>query len=206
MTRRQWLLIIGINLLTALVVLSPFLPGPSSLSNLTNSIFSLAQLGSFFGLLLIPIGIFWTVNQATKNKRRILPILLWTIPAVTFIMTMWGSELARNVSRSFAITRATEIIEAVDRYHISKGHYPNSLKDLKTGFLKDIPSPSVMGIPAFNYEKNNDSYELSFTQNVLIGFNFEVVVYNSADRHKAEGEMPTLYNADRPKWKYYIYD
>lgn len=63
-----------------------------------------------------------------------------------------------------------------------------------------------MGISRYNYEKKDTSYNLTFTQNVMIGFNFEVVVYDPVKRHKAEGELTTLYDTDKDKWKYYIYD
>src|SRR5690554_1120164 len=120
MTRKQWKAIIGINLLTILLVLSPFLPGPSLLSRPTNVIFSLAQLGSIFGLLLIPVGLIWTFNQMKKQDKKVFPILLWTVPMFMFVFSIWGSELAREMSRTIAINNADKLINAIENFRKSK--------------------------------------------------------------------------------------
>lgn len=206
MTRKQWQLIILLNLLTILLVLSPFLPGPSFLSRATNIIFSLAQLSSIFGTLLIPFGLIWTFNQAKKLDKKILPILLWTIPTLAFLFSIWGSGLAREVSREIAINNADEIIIAIENYKKNKSQYPDDISELIPEYLKSIPKPWIMGISDYNYEKSENNFNLTFTQNVILGFNFEVVVYDPIENHKAEGELATLYETGKEKWKYYIYD
>jgi hypothetical protein len=206
MTKKQWKLIIGINLLTILLVLSPFLPGPSFLSIPTNIIFSLAQLGSIFGLLLIPIGLILTFNQTKKQDKKIIPILLWTIPILTFTFSMWGSGLAREISRTIAINNADKLITAIENFKKNNNHYPDDISKLKPEYIKSIPTPWVMGISGYNYEKKEDNFNLTFTQNVIMSFNFEVVVYDPTENHKAEGELTTLYETSKGKWKYYIYD
>ena len=206
MTKKQWKLIIGINLLTILLVLSPFLPGPSFLSRPTNIIFSLAQLGSIFGLLFIPVGLIWTFNQMKKVDKKIFPILLWTVPMFTFIFSIWGSGIARDISRAMAINNANKLINAIEKYKINHNEYPNDISNLKPEYLNSIPKPWIMGISNYNYKKKDDSYNLTFTQNVVIGFNFEVVVFDPTENHKAEGELTTLYKTSNSKWKYYIYD
>ncbi|PZO28882.1 MAG: hypothetical protein DCF13_07845 [Flavobacteriaceae bacterium] len=206
MTRKQWKGIIGINLLTILLVLSPFLPGPSLLSRPTNVIFSLAQLGSIFGLLLIPVGLIWTFNQMKKQDKKVFPILLWTVPMFMFVFSIWGSELAREMSRTIAINNAGKLINAIENFRKSKNQYPNDISELKPEFIKSIPTPWIMGISGYNYEKKGDYFNLTFSQNVIIGFNFEVVVYDPTENHKTEGELTTLYETGKDKWKYYIYD
>jgi hypothetical protein len=206
MTKKQWKIIIGINILTILLVLSPFLPGPSFFSGLTNIIFSLAQLGSFFGLLLIPIGLIRTFNQTKKQDKKVTPILLWTVPVLIFIFSMWGSGLAREISRTIAINNADKLIIAIENYKRNNNHYPNDISNLRPEYLKSIPKPWIMGISGYNYEKKENNFNLTFTQNVIIGFNFEVVVYDPTENHKAEGELTTLYETGKDKWKYYVYD
>lgn len=129
MTRRQWIIVIVINLLTIILVLSPFLPGPNSLSILTNLIYSLAQLGSIFGLLIIPFGLVWTFKQTKKRDKNVFPILLWTVPLFTFVFSMWGAELAREISRPMAINNADKLITAIETFQksICKSHYINYL-------------------------------------------------------------------------------
>lgn len=206
MTKKQWKIIIGINILTVLLVLSPFLPGPSFLSRPTNIIFSLTQLSSFFGLLLIPVGLIWTFNQSKKQDKKIIPILIWTVPILTFIFSMWGSGFAREISRTIAINNADKLIIAIENYKRNHNHYPDDISNLKPEYLKSIPQPWIMGISGYNYEKKENNYNLTFTQNVIIGFNFEVVVYDPTENHKAEGELTTLYETGKDKWKYYVYD
>lgn len=206
MTNKQWKAIIGINLLTILLVLSPFLPGPSFLSRPTNLIFSLAQLGSILGLLLIPVGLTWTFSQMKRTDKKVFPILLWTVPLFAFIFSIWGSGIARELSRTIAINNAYELIVAIETFKQKNGFYPEKINQLEPKFLKSIPKPWVMGISAYDYEKKTDHYNLKFTQNVIIGFNFEVVVYDPTYKHKAEGELTALYETGKDKWKYYFYD
>ena len=206
MTRKQWIIVIAINLLTIILVLSPFLPGPNSLSILTNLIYSLSQLGSIFGLLLIPFGLVWTFKQMKKRDKNVFPILLWTVPLFTFVFSMWGAELAGEISRPMAINNADKLITAIETFQKKNGYYPNSINQLVPEHIKSIPKPGVMGISRYYYEKTKDNFNLTFYQNVIIGFNSEVVVYNPKDKHKAEGKLSTLYETGKENWKYYIYD
>jgi len=206
MTRKQWIIVIAINLLTIILVLSPFLPGPNSLSILTNLIYSLSQLGSIFGLLLIPFGLVWTYKQMKNRDKNVFPILLWTVPLFTFIFSMWGAELAREISRPMAIKNADKLITAIETFQKKNGYYPDSINQLVPEHIKSIPKPGVMGISRYYYEKTKDNFNLTFYQNVIIGFNSEVVVYDPTDKHKAEGKLTTLYETGKDNWKYYIYD
>ena len=206
MNRRKWIIVIAINLLTIILVLSPFLPGPNSLSILTNSIYSLAQLGSIFGLILIPFGLVWTYKQMKNRDKNVFPILLWTVPLFTFIFSMWGAELAREISRPMAINNADKLITAIETFQKKNGYYPDSINQLVPEHIKSIPKPGVMGISRYYYEKTKDNFNLTFYQNVIIGFNSEVVVYDPTDKHKAEGKLTTLYETGKDNWKYYIYD
>ena len=207
MIRRQWIIAISINLLTILLVLSPFLPGPSFLSKPTNIIFSLAQLGSLLGVLLVPIGLTWTFSRIKQGKNiKILSVLLWTVPVVSFIFSIGGSVLARDISRKIAINNASSLITAIEDYKDMHEEYPANISELKPTFIKEIPKPGVMGIGRYGYKKKNESYNLMFSQNVTIGLNSEIVVYDPEQNHKAEGELETLYDTGEKNWKYYIYD
>ena len=97
---------------------------------------------------------------------------------------------------------AAELIQQVEKLHQEQGSYPQTLEELA---IKQ-PSSWVIGIPAYYYARTDSAYTLSFTQNVILGFNYEVVVYDPTGAHKAEGELTTLYDTGRANWKYYIYD
>lgn len=206
MTRLQWRTIIVVNVVTTVLILSPFLPGPSFLAGFTNIISSAAQLGGVFSLVIIPGGIIDSVRQARRSEKSIVPILAWTLPLVIVVVSLFGSQAARKVSRTIAMARAEKIISAAEKYRQHYHYYPGTLETLVPTYLDKVPQPWVMGISSYDYVNKNDSYDLTFAQNVFIGFNYEVVVYNPLGKHEADGETPTLYDAGRDGWKYYIYD
>lgn len=119
---------------------------------------------------------------------------------------MWGAELAREISRPMAINNADKLITAIETFQKKNGYYPDSINQLVPEHIKSIPKPGVMGISRYYYEKTKDNFNLTFYQNVIIGFNSEVVVYDPTDKHKAEGKLTTLYETGKENWKYYIYD
>jgi hypothetical protein len=129
-----------------------------------------------------------------------------TVPIFAFTISIWGADFARDCSRNIAINNAEKLITAIENYKDINERYPYDIIQLKPDFIKRIPKPGIMGISGFNYKNDNNSYVLTFTQNVLINFNFEVVVYDPTGNHKAEGELQTLYTTGKDKWKYYIYD
>ena len=105
-----------------------------------------------------------------------------------------------------AINNADKLITAIETFQKKNGYYPDSINQLVPEHIKSIPKPGVMGISRYYYEKTKDNFNLTFYQNVIIGFNSEVVVYDPTDKHKAEGKLTTLYETGKDNWKYYIYD
>lgn len=63
-----------------------------------------------------------------------------------------------------------------------------------------------MGIDEYHYDNKGVTYIISFQQNVVLGFNFEVVIFDPTDRHQPQGELPVLYETGKAHWKYYVYD
>lgn len=62
----QWTKLVLINLLVALVVLSPFFPGPSN--KLVLAISTFAQVIGMMGLAFVPLGIAWTIIQVRRSR------------------------------------------------------------------------------------------------------------------------------------------
>ena len=63
----NWKKLVGLNLLVVLLILSPFIPGPS---NSLVLVFSFSgQITAFIGLILIPIGLAWTIFEIRKMNR-----------------------------------------------------------------------------------------------------------------------------------------
>lgn len=152
MTRRQWKTILIANVLAIVLVLSPFLPGPGFLSGITNVISSAAQLAALLLLIAVPIGIVGSFRQAWKPEKSIRPVLLWTLPIVIFIFSLWGSQVARKVSRGIVMTRAEKIISAAEKYHHDNNRYPETLEALVPGYLDNVPQSWIMGIPPYEYD------------------------------------------------------
>ena len=71
MKKLQWVFLVALNLLIILCILLPFLPGPYD--KLSAGLSGLAQLIGFLGLLLVPIGVLWLIQEIKKlagNSER----------------------------------------------------------------------------------------------------------------------------------------
>jgi hypothetical protein len=210
MKTRIWMTLLGLNFGVGLLILSPFLPGPSN--GLVNSIFSVAQMIGLVGLIIVPVGLYWTIKELRRKKKEgehqidLKALTVLTLPLTIFLTSFYFSAVVRSLSREVAMDRAENLILSIEEFKTENGAYPESLNDLTPAFMTDIPSPLVMGIEDYDYEKQDDGYTISFAQNVLMGFNFEVVIFDPKDNHKAEGESTEIYDTGRKHWRYYVYD
>ena len=206
MNSRIWFVVALVCALAVVLTNLPFIPGPSILYLPAQIFYSAGTLLSILGLLLVPIGIVWTVREFRKSVEprlvKAFAILCWALPIISFVSMVWVSEQTREMSRNIAIANASTIVEQVDRYYMENGKYPDEMNDL----VMTVPSSNIIGVPAYFYTRTDKAYTVSFTQNVLFNFNFEVVLYDPTNSQKAEGELDTLYNTGRKNWKYYIYD
>ncbi|MTI20724.1 hypothetical protein E1176_06800 [Fulvivirga sp. RKSG066] len=197
-----------INVLVLFLTQLIFIPGPSVLFRPANWIFNAAQLASIAGILLTLILIVWLLVERfafKKSKQRILNsfgFLILTLCISTFLSTTYISSFTSDLSRNLAIREANLLIHKIEDYKLANGTYPHEIEELNT----EIPNPSPIGIKKFHYERTEQSYKLTFQQNVIMGFNFEVVTYDPNNQHTTRGEMPTLYDTPYQNWKYYIYD
>ncbi len=207
MSKKQWLQILLINLFIALIILSPFLPGPSTLRSFTNTIYTIAQFSSMLLLIAIPMGVLATIRQRVrKQKISLFSLLSWIIPVTIFCVSMFGAYPIRSFSRKITIRNATPIIQAIEAYYEVHQKYPDQLSDVSPQFLSKIPQTGIMGIANYEYEKRENSFTLSFSQNVLAGFNKEIVSYNPKYTYSSDDEANQVYTAGKEKWLYYIAD
>jgi hypothetical protein len=210
MTTKNWVKMLLINLGTGLLVLSPFLPGPSN--RLVNLFYNAGQILGILGLIAIPIGLILTLKELRRKRSdsnyqvEIKAIFLLTLPLTLFLTSIYISGLVRDFSRDFAINRTEGLIKSIEKFSELKGRYPDSLADLTPEFIREIPSPFIMGIDNYHYKKQGDAFTISFQQNIILSFNFEVVTFDPTDNHKAEGELADIYDTGKSHWKYYVYD
>lgn len=76
MKKINWLLLIGINMLIILCIFLPFLPGPYD--KLSYGLSGLAQLSGFFGLLLVPVGTLWLIQEIKNLLAGNKPLNNWS--------------------------------------------------------------------------------------------------------------------------------
>ncbi|UOQ69182.1 hypothetical protein [Hymenobacter volaticus] len=209
LTKRQGALFLGCHLCIAFLVVCPFLPGPNGWSSETNSVFTFCQVLSLPSLLLVPVGLLWTSRQLRASSPTTSPLyalLLWTLPLMVCGHCGGSAPWLREVSRRRAIDQSAPLLRALDAYRAEHEQYPVLLDDLLPRYLPQLPSPRIMGIAAYGYARHAGCFEISFAQNVLLGFNYEVVVYDPNTHQRAEGKLATLYPAGVPHWQYYVYD
>jgi hypothetical protein len=210
MTTRNWKIILLVNLGTIFLTISPFLPGPPN--KLVQIIFSVGQILGLLGLFVIPVGLIWTIkefvlwNKTREHQISVKALLLLTLPITIFLTSIYASQVLLNFSRDFAINRADELVKAIEEFQVKNGSYPDSLGQLIPNHIPNIPSPLIMGIDRYYYLRTQDAYNIRFSQNTLMYFNFEIVTYDPTDNHKAEGELAAIYDTGKKHWKYYIFD
>lgn len=68
MKTKQWLQLIAFNMLVVVCIFLPFLPG--RYDRLVMGISGVAQLTGFAGLLLVPVGILWLIQEIKKITGR----------------------------------------------------------------------------------------------------------------------------------------
>ena len=211
MENKHWKILFGLNFIFLLIPLLPFLPGPSKFSSGANAILNLFQLISIFSLILFPLGLISHIRQRLRKKKNIeyFPfgaLLVWTISLTIFISTNLLTQLLRGYARNIAIKNSSSLISSIESFKTKESRYPSSFEELIPDYLKTIPEPNVMGINKYRYLNKDSSFNISFGQNLLFSFNYEVCTYDPIDKHKAEGELKTLYDTGTKHWKFYIYD
>lgn len=151
------------------------------------------------GLLVLILGAFALKPAITKIKKQKhtsvrqlnpAPFYLLTIPLIAFVTRIYLMEPLSDYSRSIAIERSQVLIAAIEDYKNKEGQYPESMQDLETRYVKKIPSPFIMGILSFRYNKINDHYSLSFSQWLELGSLEEIVLYDKNHlRNNLTGEF-----------------
>ena len=208
MSFKKFAKLIIILLIIVLLALSPFLPGPSFLSGFAKFFYSTALVLSSFSVLFLPFGL-WLIVIEIKEKAenshysfRMSSFFAFSI-SITLIICVFLGYKIRNFSRNIAISQANKIVVALDSYRNENNVYPKDLTNLQPKFLKSIPSSCIIGIPNFQYERLDSTYKLTFKQEVLFDYNYELVSYNP---HEDDNEEEEFLKTGYKNWTYYIVD
>lgn len=184
----------------------PFFPGPAILCNLSNLLFILGQFIGVLSVFAVPYA-FLELCWELFTKNRAVHITLNTLiylgmPVVCLWSTKYIASKTRKWSKEVIITNAKPLTTAIEEYKTQRGSYPSTLSE--AGIV--VPATGIMGTKTYYYNKIDTSFNLTFYQNVILGFNSDVVVYDPRDRHKPEGELKYLYETGYKHWKFYVYD
>ena len=162
----------------------PFFPEPRILFPFIHT-FRVIQI-FYLGFLILGLAtililvIVYIILRNQIIKRTIHSISKSCVLLVILIFNNFcTAEFFRKYSRSRAITNVEKVIFSLNEYKAKNGEYPEELSDLKSDFLKEIPSSGSMEIDGFYYEKRFDSFSICFSQIEYPGFSEEICEYGN---------------------------
>ncbi len=183
------------------------MPGPNDFFQFAAGVRGFIELISIFLIIPLLFGLAWTITgvlRKSKELSMLFSYVTWTIPLMILLSVFVFGKYARTFARETVIKSLNGQIEIIEMAKESTGFYP---KELPNG-----NSSGIIGIGDVNYEAKNDSFKLKFTQNLFIGFNFEIISYvkynekSVFDKMKQNGNQQELTETFDPNWKYWIFD
>ncbi|WP_153800360.1 hypothetical protein [Foetidibacter luteolus] len=157
---------------------------------LASALGAFASDNRFSAMAILGIGICLFLVRKKVNLRPIpngfIPYYLFVIPLAVISIRLAYFESAKDKSTDFVIKQSEQLIQDIEAYKRTNGHYPTSLlstiEDYHTG---------VSGISRFHYELRGNAYNLYFVQTSNMLGTEEIVMYNKLDKQ----EM-TVHNQD----------
>lgn len=154
-----------------------------------------ASHNRFSAIIILISGVFILIkiHKKINNPKSLQSIRYSAIPyyfifiplAVLYIRTAF-IEKVKNQSTAFVIKQSEQLIQDIEAYKNTNGHYPVSLQST----IEDYHT-FVSGIPRFQYELHGNAYNLYFEQfSDMIGTQ-EIVMYNKLDE-----QQMTVHNQD----------
>lgn len=144
------------------------------------------------------------LKKKTGYKFNPAPLYIVLIPVIALLSSKFAVEKVAALTRENAIVKTTPLIAAIERYKTENGEYPESLESLKGKYIQQIPKINIMGMRAYQYEKQNSSFQLAFER--LWHWNAtEVVVYNTLGQKGIKGNYGS-YPTNHTNWWYYMAD
>ena len=202
-----------------------------------------ASIGALFVSLLIAFGIgisfglvaltlwLYTIVRLIPRLRLLkrpettsinpTPFYLVFIPLAVLLLQIALAAPATELSRSHAIMKSAELIDAIEKHRAVHGHYPSSLPAVWKDYY-----PSVVGIEEFHYAPKGNAYSLYFEQPRFLLDNpgtREFVMYNKLNEHlmfshaawilastpedlAARQGWYAVHDAPSRHWKYFWFD
>jgi hypothetical protein len=156
--------------------------------------------------------------QIEERRFNPMPLYLIALPLIAALLKFTLVAPAAEFSRKVAIRRANTLIDDIERFRETRGHYPLSLQSLNEDY-----KPGVIGVERYHYELNGEGYNVYF-QHIAVALDVkEIVMFNQRGEHEYTSHNSDIlqyppeqlarsrgYIAVRdtpdPKWKYFLFD
>ena len=188
----------------ALTPLLLFLPFKITIAILQGETFSILPLTIIISVAAFFIYRIKKLKKKTDYKFNPAPLYIVLIPVIALLTSKFAVEKAAALTREKAIIKTEPLIAAIEEYKTENGEYPENLESLKGKYIQEIPKPNIMAMRAYQYEKRNGSFQLTFER--LWHWNAtEVVVYNTLGQKGIKGNYGN-YPTNHTNWWYYLAD
>ncbi|MBC7887468.1 MAG: hypothetical protein H7Z13_06225 [Ferruginibacter sp.] len=191
----SWLVLIPVFLFLPLQIIRALLNGRT---------FDLWPLAIILSVVAFFIYRIQKLKKKTHYKFNPAPLYIVLIPVIALLTSRFAVEKAAAFTREKAIVNTVPLIAAIEKYKTENGEYPQNLESLQGKYIQEIPKPTIMGMRAYQYEKRNSSFQLTFER--LWHWNAtEVVVYNTLGQKGIKGNYGN-YPTNHTNWWYYMAD
>ncbi len=144
------------------------------------------------------------LKKKTDYKFNPAPLYIVLIPVLALLTSKFAVEKIAALTREKTIAKTQPVIAAIEKYKTENGEYPENLESLSGKYIQEIPKPNLMGMRAYQYEKRNNSFLLTFER--LWHWNAtEVVVYSSSGEKGIKANYGN-YHTNHTNWWYYLAD
>lgn len=166
--------------------------------------FDLRPLAIILSVVAFIIYRIQKLKKKTEYKFNPAPLYIVLIPVIALLTSKFAVEKAAYLTREKAIVKTELLIAAIEKYKSDNGEYPENLEPLKGKYIQEIPKPTIMGMRAYQYEKRNGSFQLSF-ERLWHWSATEVVVYNKLGQKGIKSSYEN-YPTNHANWWYYMAD
>jgi hypothetical protein len=159
-----------------------------------------------------------TATTAVPRPINPAPLYLILLPLAAAIgwFTLLGA--AAHNSRNRAIDASTTLINDIEQFRATRGHYPLSLQSVWEDY-----EPGMIGVERYHYEPSGAAYNLYFEHPSPVWGTKEFVMYNKLDEQDFSShnvdllQLPpdqialqrgyySVRDTARPHWKYFCFD
>jgi hypothetical protein len=163
------LFIFGIFVLIIIEISVFFYAYVSTLNN-----FSLIPKQFVFPLFLIVSSVLIIVLITWRKKNGSKKKIILAVTIILLVITPFLSKCFVEYSITSAKSEAGLIINAVNEYEDTEGHFPNALIELEPEYLLNIPQYRLVFLRDYGYSSDSLGYYISFYE--IDGF---VYIYSS---------------------------